>query len=105
MQNIRYYKLSAKVHTSVPQLSQKPVTLILIHTRNLGKVGYESSLPELSRHVPKLKEGPPKISETTKNGQKWQKWPFWAFLTKKIQKVQKKVFCPKNFFGKFFFEF
>ena len=46
----RYDKLLAIGHTSVPLPSQKSGHLLGC-PRNLGKVAYESSLPELSRHV------------------------------------------------------
>ena len=43
-------ELSAMGYTSVPQPSQKTLNLLL-HPRKLGRVTYESSLPDLSRHV------------------------------------------------------
>ena len=64
-------ELSAMGYTSVPQPSQKTLNLLL-HPRKLGRVTYESSLPELSRHVwhlcQKLNRSPLKTRKTI---EKW----------------------------------
>ena len=69
-----YDKLSAIGHTSVPRPSQKSGHL-LVHPINLGKVAYESSLSELSRHVwhlcQNLREVLQKLEKPQKNAQKW----------------------------------
>ena len=70
-----YDKLSAIGHTSVSRPSQKSGHL-LVHPRNLGKVAYESSLPELSRHVWHLCQNFREVLQKLGKPQKMAKnWP------------------------------